>query len=942
MSINTKQQVLEYLKKQTSEINWDDMMPFSAITIAGEVEASRSVISQYLNEFHSEGKIVKVNTRPVYFLHKKTLYNKHDALSLANTYDSLAELQQVISADQKKPSAFAKLVGAKDSLSYCVEQCKAAISYPNGGLPILLHGETGTGKTMIAQLLYEYAVQIEAIDKDKRFITVNCSEYANNPELFLTNLFGNVKGAYTGADDDKVGLISLVDGGILFLDEVHSLKPECQEKIFLFMDKGIYHMVGDNDTWYHSSARIIFATTEAPDTVLLKTLLRRIPVIVNIPSLQERPIHEKRCLISKLLREEEKDISCPILVSNLAYQALEIYPYSGNVGELKNVLRSSVAKAFLRDKLNEVISIHMYDLPVDILQHQSVLSIMSDYDDKQMLDIHMIQNASQKDSKLFQFHEFLIEQIIENNYQTKPFFESTFSKLEKYIDFLFFSDEVPKGRQQLSTTILTNLIEIINQKYNLERLSNNEISSLVRFLQDYAMNESLGSNLYRKNKAVIHSQIEVLKQSYPMDYSMVNDLCQLLENSFNLKNDPMLIIDLFVFCRYFHREVISSQIPGIIIAHGYSIASGIAEVANQLLKQRVFEALDMPIESDFEDIVVKLKEYLKMMEGCREIIVMVDMGSLEDIHEYLECFEQMEIGIINNVTTKLALDIGSMIMVGEPISTILEEASERNKHNFVIVDNKVKKDAILSVCETGTGTAEKISHLIENSFPTNLDISIVPYDYDRLMVMGSEAPIFDKYNISFIVGTREMQIGDIPFISIEELIEQHSLEKINTLFSNYMNENEIQIFNENMVKNFSLDNLVGYLTILDSKRIIDNVEEIIKEIQNELHIEMNSGIVFGLFIHISCLIERLIIDKYIIKFNNLEVFEKENQEFINVVKHSFRHVEESYNVKIPVSEIGYLHRYIFDINDTPSVEEHLGSVEKRQKLLSELFDEEEV
>ena len=68
-------------------------------------------------------------------------------------------------------------------------------------------------------------------------IAVNCSEYANNPELLTDNLFGHVKGAYTGADDETEGLISLADGGILFLDEVHCLKPECQEKLFQFMDK---------------------------------------------------------------------------------------------------------------------------------------------------------------------------------------------------------------------------------------------------------------------------------------------------------------------------------------------------------------------------------------------------------------------------------------------------------------------------------------------------------------------------------------------------------------------------------------------------------------------------------------------------------------------------------------------------------------------------------
>ena len=58
-----------------------------------------------------------------------------------------------------------------------------------------------------------------------------------------------IRDSYTGAEKDTQGLLALADGGILFMDEVHGLKPECQEKIFLFMDKGIYHMVGDNDTW---------------------------------------------------------------------------------------------------------------------------------------------------------------------------------------------------------------------------------------------------------------------------------------------------------------------------------------------------------------------------------------------------------------------------------------------------------------------------------------------------------------------------------------------------------------------------------------------------------------------------------------------------------------------------------------------------------------------
>ena len=85
---------------------------------------------------------------------------------------------------------------------------------------------------------------VESIS-NSRFVSVNCSEYANNPELLTSNLFGHVKGAYTSAEEDQDGFISLANGGVLFLDEVHCLKAECQEKLFQFMDKGIYHKVAN-------------------------------------------------------------------------------------------------------------------------------------------------------------------------------------------------------------------------------------------------------------------------------------------------------------------------------------------------------------------------------------------------------------------------------------------------------------------------------------------------------------------------------------------------------------------------------------------------------------------------------------------------------------------------------------------------------------------------
>jgi Transcriptional regulators containing an AAA-type ATPase domain and a DNA-binding domain len=92
---------------------------------------------------------------------------------------------------------------------------------------------------------------------------VNCAQYANNPELLTSNLFGYVKGAFTGATEDKKGAFESADRGILFLDEVHRLNSEGQEKLFTFLDQGIIYRVGDTNNPIKLKVRLFFATTES-------------------------------------------------------------------------------------------------------------------------------------------------------------------------------------------------------------------------------------------------------------------------------------------------------------------------------------------------------------------------------------------------------------------------------------------------------------------------------------------------------------------------------------------------------------------------------------------------------------------------------------------------------------------------------------------------------
>lgn len=151
---------------------------------------------------------------------------------------------------------------------------------------ILLTGETGTGKELIAQLLHKNSGR-----KDKRMLSVNVS--AIPISMFERELFGHVKGAFSGADNDKIGLASAANGGTLFLDEIGDLPLELQVKLLRLLQDGSYLRLGDPNE-QHTNLRIIVASNKdlirsLDDGLFRKDLYYRISdYIIDIPPIRER------------------------------------------------------------------------------------------------------------------------------------------------------------------------------------------------------------------------------------------------------------------------------------------------------------------------------------------------------------------------------------------------------------------------------------------------------------------------------------------------------------------------------------------------------------------------------------------------------------------------------------------------------------------------------
>ncbi|MCG0275940.1 MAG: sigma-54-dependent transcriptional regulator [Thermosediminibacteraceae bacterium] len=323
-----------------------EVVGVSTIEIARALNLQRTNVSSDLNVLYREGKVEKIEGKPVLYKVK--------------SIDIVTGESEAVERD-----VFDSIIGANLSLKNAVQQAKAAIIYPPSGLHTLLLGETGTGKSMFAEVMYNFAKDIGKLKNNAPFVVFNCADYANNPQLLMSQLFGVKKGAYTGADRDRTGLVEKADGGILFLDEVHRLPPEGQEMLFYLIDKGLYRRLGECETEHKANVLIICATTESIESALLKTFIRRIPMIIKLPALSERTYEERFELIKSFFKEEAAIIKTDITITSNALKALMVYDCPGNIGQLKSDIKLSIAKAYLgyMMKRDDRVCVHTEDLP---------------------------------------------------------------------------------------------------------------------------------------------------------------------------------------------------------------------------------------------------------------------------------------------------------------------------------------------------------------------------------------------------------------------------------------------------------------------------------------------------------------------------------------------------------------------------------------------------
>jgi DNA-binding NtrC family response regulator len=223
------------------------------------------------------------------------------------------------------------------SLQMLVEPIALAASYD---VPVLLSGETGTGKTYLARLIHECSPR-----KNDRFLVVSCGALAAN--LIESEFFGHTKGAFTGADRSKEGKFAAAGKGTLLLDEIDTLSLEQQANLLRVLETGEYEPVGSNQTQV-CTARIIAASNwNLEEAVEMGKFRRDLYYRLHVMAFHLPPIRERVQDIGPLVRGMAAHFNHKFRkhlfdIHPDALAALEAFPWPGNIRQLENVIQQAV------------------------------------------------------------------------------------------------------------------------------------------------------------------------------------------------------------------------------------------------------------------------------------------------------------------------------------------------------------------------------------------------------------------------------------------------------------------------------------------------------------------------------------------------------------------------------------------------------------------------
>ncbi|WP_211135060.1 sigma-54-dependent transcriptional regulator [Clostridium paraputrificum] len=889
--------------------------------IAEGMKLKRSNVSAVLNKLCREEKLIKIKGKPV-------IYKITEESLIENKLDKI-HVDEV--------SVFDELIGSEESLKGCILQAKAAIMYPPRGLHTLLLGETGVGKTLFAETIYKYAKSTKVLDEEAPFISFNCADYANNPQLLLSYLFGVKKGTYTGANEDREGIVEKANGGILFLDEIHRLPPEGQEVLFYLIDKGEYRPLGEVEKYKKVDLLIICATTEKKEKVLLSTFSRRIPMTIAIPSLTERTYKERFKLISESFYMEAKRVNREVVVTPEAIKSLLLYNCTGNVGQLMNDIQLGCANAFLSSMVNR-----NKEIVVDINQFPNhvKMGILNYKSNKKEIDKIVIEKS------LFKFtrdREKPIETIRESEDSLITLYNNLENRMEQLKNRGLNKNDIYMIMSMDIDKYFKNYIYKISTDINKEEISKIVDGVLIKMVEDFM--ECVGIRLKRvftkqifyslclhistsierikQGRFIVNHKLQEIQTNHSKEFEICLELAHNIEKVYEISipKDEVAFITMFITEEYTNSNEYIDNKPRVLIAmHGESTATSMKNVVNRLLGSNNTYSYDMDLDKSTKEAYEEIKEIVRNIDEGSGVILLVDMGSLDRFGDLIYSETGIKVKVINMVSTLIAIEVARKALINNDIEEIYRETIDNIKYTFSYDDTNYnrheykKENIIVTLCITGEGAAVKLKSMIENNKVVNdknIDIYAMSI-LDREDMLIKIKRLSNEKNIIAIVGSINPDIYGIPFVPSSELFSNKGFNKIEKLIdmesSKFTSVNKDKDDAEDMCGKI-IEAFKGEIKTYDLASTKDELIQFIYNVEEKFGLTLNLDTIVGAIMHMISSIDRIKLGEHLEKYIDIDKLSIDKEE-ISKIKEILKPIEKKCDMEFVDDEIYYVYTLI--------------------------------
>ena len=690
---------------------------------------------------------------------------------------------------------FEQLIGYDGSMKRQISQAQAAVLYPPRGLHTLIHGPSGVGKSQLAEAMYHFAIHVGTIQKDSPLVIFNCADYADNSELLLSQLFGYVKGAFTGADHEKSGLVEKANGGILFLDEVHRLPSEGQEMLFYLIDKGMYRKLGETDNTRTARLLIIAATTEDLDSYLLTTFRRRIPMLIDLPPLSERPLLERLMIIKAFLFQEALRIQQNIILERDALRLLLNYPCPGNIGQLRSDIQVACARSFLKHITygDEQLIIALDDLP----PHVGNLALNTASRESRKLcesDLFVSctkprEQVAHMGPNIYQFIEEKYEALLNEGCTEHEVYQTLGKELDTEMDNLFNKIKYQQvDRKNLEEVVGNRIIQSVQKSVDIARMSMQDISPNI--LSPLCLHVSASYERMKCGKRIMNPQLEKIKKEYPLEFATARKMCMQYHEDFMIELPEDEIAFIAMYLKTFtkkKKEESRGKIGIIVLTHG-NVGIEMVEVANQLLNASFAVGLRCALDEPSSHALQRTQHAVEQLDEGRGCLILTDMGSLVTFGQIITQRTGIDTRTISRVDTVMVIEAIRRAILEETTLDELEQAlnmeKEINFHGNLELEEK--ETVIVSICLTGKGSAVLIQSKIQKLLQEhNMTIRIM-----TLGVISENGIEFEldhlarSYHILAILGNFQIEYHQIPFLSTNEILNGTAQQELLSIIKN--------------------------------------------------------------------------------------------------------------------------------------------------------------